>query len=951
MANTTPIVTTVTKAVNKEKTPKEANAALEVNILDFFHARLDFEESPKKSQRVREGSQNSSAGTLPASDCNPSKRPMMRDGLRYNDGNMFDRLGHRRQSVFNRLSDTYSPSTTKSGPDRANFKDHSHSKGRPHRRDSSPSRDRPRSRDRLRGIEESYGNTCSSHRTGARHRYHSRNRDRSHSMKRGRESESLLSRVSKSGTSDEGHWKSNSKRRKPTGEEDLAVPWLCEEVEHWAKPTWCHMFNYTLIGTARVWFDELSTESIDGYNDLKAALLTYFMQQKKYVKDPVEIHNIKQRDGETIKDFMKRFKVKTGRMKMAPECMRIFRFMHGVNKPELTKGLNEHVPKTMEEMMTATTAFIPGETAAASKKKGHTSWKPQDQPKWYVSEQRSNFQGPPREGQRGTLSMKEQTELCSLLKEYLNIFAWQPPDMTGVPRSVAEHRLNIRERYLPVRQKKRGQALKRARAIQVETAESDKEKMAFYTSHIVYCYTKMPFGIKNAGAIYQRLVDKAFDSQVGWNIEVYVDDLVIKSHTKTEMLRDIDETFCTLRKINIKLNPKKCTFGEVEGMFLGYMISPKGIKPCPEAALRLPTPRTIKEKCIKKSDFYWTPEAEQAFKQLKQHLLELPMLGYGLDASLFRKPRTAGSQAKLYPNGKASPSTGFRRQKPNTDKPGGNEVYLRAKVLFTASNNEAKYEALIAGLRIVVQTGVRNVHVSIDSKLAANQVLRTYVAKEENMIKYLEKAKSLVLVEVLKEKSIQEKEVATVVEEDGPTWMTPIVEYLKDGTLPDDRKKKPPTAADSHHGSMAIIQVGIDIAGPFPEGPGKVKFLLVDMDYFTKWIEAKSMVIITDSHVQKFVWDNIVCRFGVPREIVSDNEIKIPMYRIAVVDAMHNDEELRLNLDLLEESRERVAIREAKAKLKMTKYYNARVRGVTFRPGDFVYRSNDASHAVDGWKL
>ncbi|GJU03004.1 hypothetical protein Tco_1113342 [Tanacetum coccineum] len=93
--------------------------------------------------------------------------------------------------------------------------------------------------------------------------------------------------------------------------------------------------------------------------------------QKKYVKDPVEIHNIKQRDGETIEDFMERFIVKTRRIKGAPECMRISGFMHGVNNPELTKRLNEHVPKTMEEMMTITTAFIGGEADAASKKKGH----------------------------------------------------------------------------------------------------------------------------------------------------------------------------------------------------------------------------------------------------------------------------------------------------------------------------------------------------------------------------------------------------------------------------------------------------------------------------------------------------------------------------------------------------------------------------------------------------
>ncbi|GJW00451.1 reverse transcriptase domain-containing protein [Tanacetum coccineum] len=236
---------------------------------------------------------------------------------------------------------------------------------------------------------------------------------------------------------------------------------------------------------------------------------------------------------------------------------------------------------------------------------------------------------------------------------------------------------------------------------------------------------------------------------------------------------------------------------------------------------------------------------------------------------------------------------------------------------------------------------------------------------------------------------------------------------------------------------------GIDIAGPFPEGPGKVKFLIVVMDYFTKWIEAKVMATITRNQVKKFVWDNIVCRFGLPGEIISDNgkqfsdnpfkdwcdklnitqrfasvkhlqsnglveranrslgegikarlgegnknwveelphvlwahqtmiksshgdtpfsltygteavipaEIGMPTYRTAAVDVVHNDEELRLNLDLLEEKRERAAICEAKAKRKMTKYYNARVRGVTFRPGDFVYRSNNASHAVAGGKL
>nr|GEZ35376.1 reverse transcriptase domain-containing protein [Tanacetum cinerariifolium] len=194
---------------------------------------------------------------------------------------------------------------------------------------------------------------------------------------------------------------------------------------------------------------------------------------------------------------------------------------------------------------------------------------------------------------------------------------------------------------------------------QIQMAVADEEKIAFHTGQGVHCYTKMPFGLKNAGATYQRLMDKAFENQMGRNIEVYVDDLVIKSHTESEMVRDIAETFQTLRKINMKLNPKKCSFRLAEGVFLRYVITPEGIKPCPDktlAILQLPSPQTIKEvqslngklaslnrflsksaekslplfqtlkKCIKKSDFRWTMEAEQAFQQLKKYLSALPML-------------------------------------------------------------------------------------------------------------------------------------------------------------------------------------------------------------------------------------------------------------------------------------------------------------------------------------
>nr|GEY32585.1 reverse transcriptase domain-containing protein [Tanacetum cinerariifolium] len=778
MANTTPLVTNVTKpAIN----PREADTTPRVNIQEFceeyyedilpiimekvrhdrrkdVHNRLDFREGPR--ERIREDSHYSNTRAR----ATEPERVKVQDRLRYGDRHVLDRLGHRRQSAFDQLSETYSPSTTKSRPQKTDSRDPP--RGRSRARVLSTSRDdRPKDRECFRSARESYDDSFShSYRDGGHPHHMKRRRDKSPPSS---EENLFTPRIRNFESSGKTRMPNNVKTYDGTGdpEDHVKVFQVAAQVERWAMPTWCQMFNSTLIGAARVWFDELPPESIDDYKDLRAAFLAYFMWQKKYVKDPVEIHNIKQRDGETIEDFMKRFKTETGRIKGAPECMWISGFMHGVNNPELTKHLNEHVPKTMEEMMITTTAFIQGEAAAASKKKGHVSWKPQDQSKrrildksiirrselkaiqaepstvhgmlkfpveWGIVTICSTILIPtecasmitssviPREERTrpanfkvalhpdfpdqeavigGTLSDKGRTELCSVLKKNLDIFAWQPSDMTGVPRSVAEHRLNIREGYSPVWQKKRGQATEGAKAIQsevqklveagimrevyyhdwmsnpvmlkkydgswrmcveftdlnkayaykdyhqIQLAEANEEKTAFHTGQGVYCYTKMPFGLKNAGATYHRLMDKAFEGQIGRNIEVYVDDLVVKSYTEAEMIRDIEETFRTLRNVNMKLNPKKCSFRLVEGVFLGYVITPEGIKPCPDktaAVLQLPSPRTIKE-C--------GPDDRT---------------GNGPNANLLYKPRVTRSGTKLLADGETSLVTSLRGKKTPT---------------------------------------------------------------------------------------------------------------------------------------------------------------------------------------------------------------------------------------------------------------------------------------------
>ena len=89
----------------------------------------------------------------------------------------------------------------------------------------------------------------------------------------------------------------------------------------------------------------------------------------------------------------------------------------------------------------------------------------------------------------------------------------------------------------------------------------------------VYYYKVMPFGLKNAGATYQRLVNKMFNKQIGRNMEVYVDDMLVKSKEKLAHLNNLKETFATFKQYQMRLNLRKCVFGVASGKFLGFMVS------------------------------------------------------------------------------------------------------------------------------------------------------------------------------------------------------------------------------------------------------------------------------------------------------------------------------------------------------------------------------------------
>ena len=113
---------------------------------------------------------------------------------------------------------------------------------------------------------------------------------------------------------------------------------------------------------------------------------------------------------------------------------------------------------------------------------------------------------------------------------------------------------------------------------QIRMDEVDQEKTPFVTSQGLFCYKVMLFGLKNASATYQRLMYKMFANQIETNVQVYVDDMLVKSRREDNHLEDLKETFDILCSYNMKLNPSKCAFGVMVGKFLGFMVSQRGIE-------------------------------------------------------------------------------------------------------------------------------------------------------------------------------------------------------------------------------------------------------------------------------------------------------------------------------------------------------------------------------------
>ncbi|GKV41128.1 hypothetical protein SLEP1_g48700 [Rubroshorea leprosula] len=640
-----------------------------------------------------------------------------------------------------------------------------------------------------------------------------------------------------------------------------------------------------------------------------------------------------------------------------------------------------------------------------------------------VEEVQIDDRGPSRKMQIGTkLNPEERAELIAFLRANKDVFAWTSTDMPGIPTSVIKEEVekllqagfvrrvdycewvanpvlvkkanskwrmcidytNLNDAcpkdcYLMPNIDKLVEAASGNERLslldaysghhQVPMAPEDEEKTSFYAGDEIYCYVMMPFGLKNAGATYQKMSLKADDH-----------------------LTDLEETFNNLRQNRMSSPPllTKAKDGEILYLYLGISdeaISSVLILQKPECSGRL-----IKW-VVELGEFEITFQQRSAIRAqaLADFIVECTP-GNSI-------PTPEPNDWTLYVDG-ASSSKGSGAGALLI----GPDEYRSEHALkfnFDATNNMAEYEALLLGLQLALELKLSAIQVYSDSQLVVNQINSICEVVDPVMVKYValvaklkckfqklclskiprtenEQADSLskfasdssshsrsVFVEVLDEPSFVKPRVMEISTDPGtPSWTDPILSFLRDGIVPEDRQEAMklrrkasrytlvdgilykrsfslpllrclnPYEAEyalrevhegvcgSHVGARTLAQKvlrqgyywpnmykdathfvqrclkcqffahlthqpteelttlvapwpfaqwGLDLLGPFVKGVGGVTHLIVGVDYFTKWAEARPLSSLTSKKVEDFVFSSIICRYGIPNQIVVDN--------------------------------------------------------------------------------
>nr|KYP49822.1 Retrotransposable element Tf2 [Cajanus cajan] len=588
--------------------------------------------------------------------------------------------------------------------------------------------------------------------------------------------------------------------------------------------------------------------------------------------------------------------------------------------------------------------------------------------------------------------------------------------MPGIDANFICHRLAIHKEAKPVAQRKRKVGGERREAIITETQKLlnagfirevryttwlanvvlvkkslGKWRMCVDYTDLNKAYPKDSYPLPS---IDRLPINKVFHQQIRRNMKVYVDDMVVKTTSVEDHAADLAEVFSQIRKHNMRLNPEKCVFSVQGGKFFGFMITSRGIEANLEkckAIIQMQSPQTVKD--VQRLTGRLVSMSQKQYQMIEKLALALVTAARRLRPyfqshqvviktdypikQILRKQELARRMiawsVKLSEFDIQYESRGALKAQCLANfvvelTPTSVEEPQSLKFGFKVTNNQAEYEALLAGLRLAHDLGARKVSCNSDSKLmisSFDEFAIQHIPREQNTrADLLSKPASTkrpghhrtIIQEILHSPSLDDKVVNTSDNEERG-WMTGIWNYLKSGTLPEDKDEArkmrvklakfaivgdelfkrgistpllkclttPQVAyvieeihrgiCSMHSGArlmaarvlragyywptlksdcQAYVQKckecqqfgnthrqppealhqmmwGMDILGPFPPAKGQLKFLLVAIDYFTKWIEACPLTKITTDNVQKFSWKNIICRFGIPHSLVTDN--------------------------------------------------------------------------------
>ncbi|GKB03779.1 reverse transcriptase domain-containing protein [Tanacetum coccineum] len=437
-----------------------------------------------------------------------------------------------------------------------------------------------------------------------------------------------------------------------------------------------------------------------------------------------------------------------------------------------------------------------------------------------------------------TLTEEGHNKLCNLLQRNLDIFAWKPTHMTGVPRHIAEHRLNVLEGCSPVRQKKRGQAADRNQAIHEEVrklVEAGIIKEVHYhdwLSNPVMLIAKLP--MLTAPMEKEELIVYLVAAK-----EMILADFIVE--------RPEEDSLAALMEVEEELLEPWILFAETnneaeyEALIAELRIAEQmGVKNLQASVDSRLVANQVNETSENKKADALSKIASTSFAHLSKQVLveelkEKSISEVEILAVVEEEGDTWMTPIFEYLKDETLPAD-YKQERA-----------VRCKSQRFAVINKTLYIKSFLGpwLRCVGPLQANYVLRKIHEGACSMHAGTRFVMAKALRIGYYwptmpKDAKELI-------RAFQDCQVHKPVPRNLQQKLTPIMS------------------------SWPFYKWRIDIARPFPEGPVKVKFLIVAMDYFIKWIEAKSVATITGNQIKKFVWDNIVCRFGLPGEIISDN--------------------------------------------------------------------------------